>query len=66
MKVDLRECISEIQERFGGKDLITFEELMEDYEELIYEVNALKEEKQREEEDEFEKYRDEQLERGLI
>lgn len=66
MKIDLREFNKWISERFEGKDLITFEELMADYEELILENEHLKEEQEEQEQDEFEIYRDMQLEKGNI
>ena len=46
MKIDLREFNRWIAERFKGKDLITFEELISDYEDLILENEHLKEEQE--------------------
>ena len=43
MKIDLRELDKIIQERFRNNDLITFEELIRDYEEALYELKDLKE-----------------------
>ena len=44
LTVDLRECTKEIKKRFSGKDLVKLNEVFQDYEELIDEVNHLKEE----------------------
>lgn len=44
IKIDLREMNRWFQERFSNKDLITFEELLSDYENLIFENEHLQEE----------------------
>ena len=44
IKIDLRELNRYFQERFPKKDLITFEELLNDYEELIFDKERLEEE----------------------
>lgn len=44
IKIDLRECNRWIRDRFPKKDLITIDELLGDYEDLISEVDHLEEE----------------------
>ena len=44
IKIDLRECNKWISDRFPKKDLITIDELLGDYEDLISEVDHLEEE----------------------
>lgn len=45
LKIDLREMNRWFKDRFPNKDLITFEELLTDYEELILDVERQEEEK---------------------
>lgn len=45
--INLKEQNSWIKDRFPNKDLITLEELMSDYEDLISELDNLKEENKR-------------------
>lgn len=44
LKIDLREMNRWFQERFPKKDLITFDELLSDYEELIFDKERLEKE----------------------
>lgn len=44
LKIDLREMNRWFKERFPNKDLITFQELLSDYEELIFDKERLEEE----------------------
>ncbi|MBQ4031239.1 MAG: hypothetical protein II625_05750 [Bacilli bacterium] len=44
IKIDLRSCNRWIKKRFPNKDLITLEEFLGDYEDLIDEVDNLEEE----------------------
>lgn len=44
LKIDLREMNRWFRDRFPNKDLITFEELLTDYEELILDTERQKEE----------------------
>lgn len=43
-KIDLRNVNRWYRDRFPNKDLISFEELLGDYEDLMYEVKELEEE----------------------
>ena len=49
LKVDLREMNRWFRERFPNKDLITLEELLSDYENLILEEESRKEEESKSE-----------------
>lgn len=44
LKIDLREMNRWFKDRFPNKDLITFEELLTDYEELILDAETQQEE----------------------
>ena len=44
IKIDLRSCNRWIKKRFPNKDIITLEEFIGDYEDLIDEVDNLEEE----------------------
>lgn len=44
LKIDLREMNRWFKDRFPNKDLITFEELLTDYEELILDAERRQEE----------------------
>lgn len=44
IKIDLRSCNRWIKKRFPNKDIITLEEFVGDYEDLIDEVDNLEEE----------------------
>ena len=44
LKIDLREMNRWFKDRFPNKDLITFEELLADYEELILDAERQQEE----------------------
>lgn len=44
LKIDLREMNRWFKDRFPNKDLITFEEFLTDYEELILDAERQKEE----------------------
>lgn len=43
LKIDLREMNRWFRERFPNKDLITFEDFLSDYEELIFDKERLEE-----------------------
>lgn len=45
IKIDLRDVNQWIQDRFPNRDLITFEELLGDYESLITELEEIEESK---------------------
>ena len=45
IKIDLRDANQWIQDRFPNRDLITFEELLGDYESLITELEEIEESK---------------------
>jgi len=45
IKIDLRDVNEWIQDRFPNRDLITFEELLGDYESLITELEEIEEAK---------------------
>lgn len=45
IKIDLRDVNEWIQDRFPNRDLITFEELLGDYESLITELEEIEESK---------------------
>jgi len=45
IKIDLRDVNQWIQDRFPNRDLITFEELLGDYESLITELREIEESK---------------------
>lgn len=45
IKIDLRDANQWIQDRFPNRDLITFEELLGDYESLITELEEIEEAK---------------------
>ncbi len=45
IKIDLRDANQWIQDRFPNRDLITFEELLGDYESLITELGEIEEAK---------------------
>ena len=55
-KIDLRDVNKWIKDRFSNKDLITFEELLGDYEDLIAEVDHLEEELRDLKQDLYENY----------
>lgn len=44
LKLDLREMNKLYQERFKNQDLITLDELLGDYEDLVWKVESLEEE----------------------
>lgn len=56
VKIDLRNCNQWIKDRFPNKDLITLDEFIGDYEDLISEVDHLEEELRDLQQDLYENY----------